>query len=115
VDSLETLTPVLDLSHGRTVGGEPMFSFKSMPEAIEVCTNSNIAILGIEFFKTLPKGYQPERLSAYEVKRKGLPWPEFVRLNNELALKFVLENPGAEDQFYLLTASNEGEFPKLIA
>jgi hypothetical protein len=110
----DSLTSVLGLASGRTIGGEPTFTFPEVLDALAMCTQHEVAVLGIELFKVIPTGYHTEKISPYEVKLSGQTWHEFVVLNNSLAVEFVRQNHGGDDHFYLLTASTQQEYPSLI-
>lgn len=109
----ETLDPVLGLAHGRTIGGEPAFTFPDVLDALSVCTAHEVAVLGVELFTARLEGYRTEGISTYEVQLKQQPWYDFVVQNNSLAAEFVRQNQGGDDHFYLLTASGEQEYPGL--
>jgi hypothetical protein len=111
----ESLTPVLGLASGRTIGGEPTFTFPEVLDAIALCTHHEIVVLGLELFQVCPTGYHTEKISPYEVQLKGQTWREFVALNNSLAAEFVRQNQSGDDHFYLLTASTQEEYPGLIS
>jgi hypothetical protein len=111
----ESLTPVLGLASGRTIGGEPTFTFPEVLDAIALCTHHEIAVLGLELFQVRPTGYHTERISPYAVQLKGHTWREFVALNNSLAAEFVRQNQSGDDHFYLITASTQQEYPSLIS
>lgn len=109
----ETLGPILGLAHGRTIGGEPAFTFPDVLSALSACTANEIAVLGVELFTSHPEGYRTEGISTYEVHLVRQSWHDFVVQNNGLAAQFVRENHGGDDHFYLLTASGEREFAGL--
>ena len=111
--NLETLEPVLGLAHGRTIGDEPAFTFPDVLDAILICTQHEIAVLGVELMRAAPQGYCTEGISPYEVQLKEQPWHDFVVLNNGFAAEFVKQNRAGDDHFYLLTASRQGEFSSL--
>jgi hypothetical protein len=113
MNNLETLGPVLGLAHGRTIGGEPAFTFPEVLDALALCTEHDISVLGVELMSMAPQGYCTEGISTYEVQLEGQPWHEFVLLNNGLAAGFVKQNQGGDDHFYLLTATTEAEFLSL--
>jgi hypothetical protein len=109
----ETLEPVLGLAHGKTIGGEPAFTFPEVLDVLSCCTKCDIAVLGIELFTARPEGYRNEGMSTYEVQLAGQSWHDFVLQNNGFAADFARRNRGGDDYFYLLTASREQEFAKL--
>jgi hypothetical protein len=113
MNNLETLRPVLGLAHGRTMGGEPAFTFPEVLDALGLCTQHDISVLGIELMRMAPQGYRTEGMSTYELQLEGRSWHEFVSLNNGLAAEFVKRNKGGDDHFYLLTATIEAEFDSL--
>jgi hypothetical protein len=112
-EHFETLEPVLGLAHGGTIGGEPAFTFPAVLDALALCTQHNISVLGVELMRMAPHGYCTEGISTYEVQLEGQSWHEFVLLNNSLAAEFVKHNRGGDDHFYLLTATLEAEFHNL--
>jgi hypothetical protein len=111
----ESLTPVLGLASGKTIGGEPAFTYPEVLDALASCTNHGVAVLGVELFRASPAGYQTEKISAYEVRLEDQAWNDFAVLNNSLAAEFVTQNQGGDDHFYLLTASTQQEYPSLIS
>jgi hypothetical protein len=113
--NLETLGPVLQMAHGKTIGGEPAFTFPVIFDVLTLCTRNEIAVLGVELFKTVSSGYSTEAMSEYDLQLGERSWPEFVVINNQAASDFISQHPGGDDHFYLLTASLQGEFPSLVA
>ena len=111
--SYETLEPVVGLSSGKTVGGELMFLFPEVLDALVTCTQHEISILGVELMRVSPQGYLTEGMSTYDVRLEGKPWHEFVLLNNSFAADFIKQNRGGDDHFYLLTATLESELHSL--
>lgn len=109
----ETLGPILQFAHGRTIGNEPAFTFPDVLSALFACTANEIAVLGVESFTAHSEGYRTEGISTYEVQLVRQRWHDFVVQNNDLATQFVRENYGGDDHFYLLTASCEREFAGL--
>ena len=114
INNLETLKPVLGLAHGRTIGGEPAFTFPDVLDAILTCSWHEIAVLGVELMRMASQGYSTESLSPYEVQLNGYSWHEFVDLNNKQAAEYVKQHRGGDDHFYLLTASQQREFSSLV-
>jgi hypothetical protein len=114
MNNLETLEPVLGFAHGKTIGGEPAFTFPDVLDVLALCTKHDIAVLGVELFKAGPTGYCTEGISVYEIQLEEQRWREFVALNNSLAAQFVEQNHGGDDHFYLLTASQKQEFSGLV-
>jgi hypothetical protein len=113
MNNLETLEPVLSFAHGKTIGGEPAFTFPDVLDVLALCTKHEIAVLGVELFRAGLNGYSTEGMSTYEMQLGEHPWHEFVALNNSLAAEFVKQNHGGDDHFYLLTASQRREFSSL--
>ena len=113
MNNLETLEPVLSLAHGKTIGGEPAFTFPDVLDVLALCTKHELAVLGVELFKAGSNGYCTEGISTYEIHLEEQPWHEFVALNNSLAAQFVKQNHSGDDHFYLLTASQQQEFSGL--
>jgi hypothetical protein len=109
----ETLEPVLGLASGKTIGGEPMFLFPEVLDALVLCTQHEISVLGVELMRVSPQGYLTEGMSTYDVRLEGQPWHEFVLLNNSFAAEFIRQNRGGDDHFYLLTATLEAELHSL--
>src|ERR1700758_5321750 len=109
----ETLKPVLDLACGKTVGDEPMFLFPEVLDALVLCTQHEISVLGVELMRVSPQGYLTEGMSTYDVRLEGQSWHEFVLLNNSLAPVVIKQNRGGDDHFFLLTATLEAELHSL--
>jgi hypothetical protein len=50
----ESLTPILGLASGKTIGGEPAFTYPEVLDALASCTHHGVAVLGVELFKASP-------------------------------------------------------------
>jgi hypothetical protein len=109
----ETLKPVLGLACGKTIGDEPVFLFPEVLDALLLCTQHEISILGVELMRVSPQGYLTEGMSTYDVRLEGQSWHQFVLLNNSLAAEFIKQNRSGDDHFYLLTAALEAELHSL--
>jgi hypothetical protein len=97
------------------LGDELTFSCPEVLQAITLCTKHGIAVLGLELFQVLPRGYATQKLSAYDQQMDKGPqnvegWPEYVNRSNALAEEFVRLNPGGDDHVYILTTSSWREF-----
>jgi hypothetical protein len=97
------------------LGDELTFSFPEVLQVINLCTEHEIAVLGLEIFQVLPQGYATKRLSGYDQQMNKGPenvagWPEYVARSNRLAEEFVRSNPTGDDHVYILTTSSWGEF-----
>jgi hypothetical protein len=79
--------------------------------AVGIATQRLIAILGVEVFRILTDGLGVVTYSGYAFEHDD--WREFVRLNNEEALRFLGENRLGDGYGYILTATSEQEYPRL--
>ncbi len=97
------------------IGDELTFGYPEILQAITLCTKHGIAVLGLELFQVLPKGYATKKLSGYDQQMGKEPenvegWPEYVDRSNALAEEFVRLNPSGDDHVYILTTSSWREF-----
>jgi len=114
----ETISSIASLASGKTVGGEPAFTFPEVSEVIRLCTMNEIAILGVEIFEVRADGYYTKNLSVYDQQMKSSPeqkqqWTGYVGENNTLAEEFIRLNPSGDDHIYVLTTSSWREFCKV--
>lgn len=101
-----------------TIGEELAFTFPEVLEAIRLCTENEIAVLGVEVFEVRREGYATKNLSVYEQQvgrgpkqREG--WSEYVRANNLRAEEFASRNPTGDEHLYVLTAVSWKEYREL--
>ncbi|AXC14009.1 hypothetical protein ACPOL_4741 [Acidisarcina polymorpha] len=59
-----------------------MFLFPEVLDALVLCTQHEISVLGVELMNVSPQGYLTEGISIYDVLLEGQSWHEFVLLNN---------------------------------
>jgi len=111
----ESLDAIRHLAQGRQIGSEAMFTYSAALEALTVCSQNGVAVLGVELFRERPDGYLTESISTYERHLEGVTWSDFVQANNALAAEFIRRNPGESGQFYVFTAASEREFSNLRA
>jgi hypothetical protein len=90
-----------------------MFLFPEVMDALALCTQYEISVLGVELMRVSPQGYLTAGMSTYDMRLEGQSWHEFVLLNNSLAAEFIKQNRGGDDHFYLLTATLEAELKSL--
>src|SRR5271167_469943 len=112
----ERIQAIADAGVGRT-GNELTFPFPEVLEVIKLCTNNEIAVLGVEIFLVKSDGYHALGCSDYDLQlmRKwhevqSADWREYVTENNELADECVRRNPAGDDHVYILTTSSWREF-----
>jgi hypothetical protein len=112
----EQIQEIADAAVGR-VGSELTFPFPEVLNVIELCSASEIAVLGVELFLVKPDGYYACGSSDYDLKEKQkwpvvqlADWPEYVRYNNGLAKECVQRNPLGDEHVYVLTTSSWREF-----
>jgi hypothetical protein len=111
----ESVTAIGNAATGRMDDGELVFPFPEVLEVINLCTATQIAVLGVELFEVRQEGYRTETLSGYDQQLQRGPetiegWPEYVKMNNSLAAEFVRANPTGDDHVYVLTTSSWREF-----
>ena len=105
---------------GRNVGNELAFTFPEVSEVIRLCTENEIAVLGVEVFEARPTGYLTKNLSIYDQQTGSGPteregWVDYVQTNNVLASEFVKLNPVGDDHVYVLTTASWREFQEMKA
>src|SRR5437764_2095550 len=115
---LEQVESIVGAASGRTIGNELTFAFPEVSEVIGLCTQNEIAVLGVEVLDVRPDGYYTKSLSVYDLKMGSGPkrrdgWIDYVHANNTLADKFVKSNPFGDDHIYVLTAASWREFQQL--
>ncbi len=91
-------------------GNEWLIPLAQAKEAIGLATKHRIAVLGLEVFRV--HGLITEGYSGYEFKL-GNDWIEFVSLNNEAALQYIVENEFGSGYAYILTTTSAKEFEAL--
>jgi len=102
------------------IGKELSFGFPEVLDAIRLCSENLVAVLGVELFQLTPAGlYQTVRLSGYEHGRNKGPqvfaeWPEYLAISNGLANEFVTNNPARDHQIYVLTTSSWEQFCEIV-
>jgi hypothetical protein len=108
MSDLETINSISSLAKEMIGGGELGFAFPGALQAIRLCTENGIAVLGIEIFRVVGGKFLTTKMSAYELPFNQ--WRGYVAANNSLAEEFVESNPADEEHIYVLTASSWREF-----
>jgi hypothetical protein len=102
------------------IGDELTFSFPEVLGIIRLCSENEIAVLGVEVFVVKQDGHYASGCSDYDLDlhRKWLEvqpqqWQVYVNDNNRLAEIFVRQNPLGDDHVYILTTSPWREFQQI--
>jgi hypothetical protein len=116
---IETVLPSAITSAATSHGNELVFPVAETERAIQVATEHQIAVLGVEVFRVLTQDplhserwLGVETYSGYEFEVRG-DWVAFVAENNGAALEFVAENRRGEGYGYILTTTSKREFESL--
>jgi hypothetical protein len=111
MSDLQTICSITSIANGKTIGGELGFTFPGALEAVRLCTENGIAVLGVEIFQVCGEAYETIVMSSYELP--NLEWNGYVAENNALAEKFIRSNPTGDEHIYVLTTSSWREFCKI--
>jgi hypothetical protein len=109
---LEKALPTEITSRAVLSGNELLFPGDTATAAVRIANQNLIAVLGVEVFRILDNGVSTEAYSGYEFKFEG-KWQDFVRFNNDAALRFLEGNSFGEGHGYILTSTSENEFRSL--
>lgn len=111
---------VVEKSSGKFGDNELSFAFPEVLDVIQLCSEKQIAVLGVELFKVREDGlHQTEKLTDYDLRMGEKDpstfqqWPEYVKVNNARAEDFVRQNPAGDDHVYVLTTSSWRELGKM--
>ena len=118
IKDFELIPSVVAAAGSKMDDGELLFTFPGVLEAIRAGTTQQIAVLGFELMQVYPDGLFTRKLSGYDKQMEKAPtriedWPDYVRLNNNLAEEFVRLNPTGDDEVYVLTTSSWREMGKI--
>ena len=94
-------------------GNELVFPFNEAKEAVHIASQNSIAILGVEACRILRDGLDVETYSGYEFESHQDSWAQFVRFNNDAALRFIVERALGHGYGYILTSTSQAEFKGL--
>jgi hypothetical protein len=105
------------------VGNELAFTFPDVLHVVKICTQHEVAVLGIELFEVHTDGYSTKRLSLYSHDQSAQQqlnrtlqesgWQGYVGASNALAEEFIRQNPTGDEHVYLLTTSSWREFREI--
>jgi len=114
----ESIPSIAYIASGKTAGGELIFTFPEVLQAIRLCSSNSIAVLGVEILEMRSDGHVTKRLSQYDQHLKTRPqqmrdWTVYLKENNARAHEFISENPVGDDHVYVLTTSSWREFSSL--
>jgi hypothetical protein len=113
MDDFQRILPREITESATRIGNELVIQFAECHRAIILADQSLISILGIEAFRILRDGsIHVETYSGYEFCFDG-DWKTFVGVNNEAALRFLVENRFDEGYGYILTGTSKHEFDSL--
>lgn len=93
------------------IGQEFYFRKPKVFQVVNLCTNYNIAILGIEILERRSEGFHAKGFSEYEVTQND--WEGFVKENNTLAEEFLSNHNSSAADVYVLTTSSQHQMNKL--
>ena len=102
----EAPEPATHLAYRSLSNGELIFSFPNVLAAIDLYTQREIAVLGIEVLTEFEEGYRTEKLSGYSSEHESGSWGDFVASRNVLATEFVKDQVRADNLFLLTTATH---------
>ena len=111
----EEIESIARAASGRTIGSELAFTFPDVLEVLKLCTENEIAVLGVEIFEVRQNGYLTKNLSVYDQqigkgpKQQGA-WGDYVNANNRFAEEYVRLNSAGDDHVYVLTTATWREF-----
>jgi hypothetical protein len=109
---LERILPVEIIRATTCSGNELVLPLDEAKRAVRIAGENRIATLGIEVFRILEDGLGTETYTGYGFKFDD-NWPDYVRFNNEAALRFIDENSFGSGYGYILTSTSEKEFRAL--
>ena len=89
--ALEEILPAEITRNAVLSGHELVLTLRHAQRAIELASERLIAVVGVESFRILAAGLGVMGYSDYNFGVRG-DWPEFVRLNNTEALRFLSEH-----------------------
>jgi hypothetical protein len=119
MSDFEHIQEIADAAIG-SVGDELTFPFPEVLRIIELCSQNEIAVLGVELFLVKLDGYYASGCSDYDLQEKDkwptvvlADWPEYVRYNNILAQECVRRNPLGDEHVYVLTTASWREFGEI--
>ena len=106
-----------------SLGNELTFTFPEVLRVVSVCSENEIAVLGVDLFEVRAAGYATKKLSAYsydQATQKHLEstlrtsgWRDYVNASNALAEEFIRQNPAGDDHVYILSTSSRKEFGEI--
>lgn len=112
MDDLVAVLPNTILQRALRNEGEFVFPYPDVLEVIRLASEHDVAVLGVELFKIEKTDLCVRGYSGYECDQ-GRPWHDFVRANNDEALKFINDRHPDPEQWYILTATSRHEFYQL--
>jgi hypothetical protein len=96
----------------RTIGAELAFAYCDVFETVRICTQHEIAVLGVEIFEITKDGkYQAKGFSNYTLVMPD--WSRFVKDNNALAVGFIQRNPFDNGHVCVFTTCSRTEYSNL--
>lgn len=113
------MIPAIVATASGAVGNELTFTFPDVLTAIRVCTENDIAVLGVEIFLVQSNKFQASGCSTYDLQMGSWgevgvsDWSRYVKYNNRLAEEFIRQNPTGDEHVYVLTNSSWQEFCQL--
>ncbi len=113
---IERIPSIVALSNDRSIG-ELAFTFPEVLEVIRLCTENEIAVLGVELFFVKNHEYYASGCSTYHIQMMQ-KWPEvqkhnwskYVQESNKQAEESVQTNPTGDEHAYVLSTSSWSEF-----
>jgi hypothetical protein len=109
--------PAVAAAAAARVGNELLFPFSKAFELVRLCSEHQIAVLGIELFAPRTEGaYQAMGFSDYDLRLKNNPeraeeWLDYVKANNTQAEQFLTQN--RDNHLIVFTTASWMEFREI--
>ena len=111
ITDFQKLISSAGISYG-IIGAELSFAYCDVFETVRICTQHEIAVLGVEIFEvTKDDKYQAKGFSDYTLVMHN--WSRFVKDNNNLAVEFIQRNPFDNGHVYVFTTCSRTEYSDL--
>ncbi|MCW5981191.1 MAG: hypothetical protein KIT09_24120 [Bryobacteraceae bacterium] len=112
MDDLSAVLPNTILQRALRNEEEFVFPYPDVLEVIRAASEHEVAVLGVELFEIQKAGLGVRDYSGYECD-SSRPWHDFVRANNDEALRFINDHRSGEEHGYILTTASQREFQRL--
>jgi len=91
-------------------GDEFCFTHTNAIKAVQICTENEVAVLGVEIYQVQGNDFQSQGCSEYDLGFKVHNWSLYVKDNNILAVQVLGKYLESDGFVYLLTTASEREF-----